>query len=152
MKGSKEISHKEKHIQRTYKGKFHYLRLLVNSFFPLICLNSLFYFVNWTWILVLNQIPFLWFVIHHIRIVLSRNRDVTEFLFPKIFYYENSNTKLCDIQATKIKSFNHICKNYEQNKVSIPSGFFRIFKFALILEGKKPARWKKSCQLQDFVF
>lgn len=71
---------------------------------------------------------------------LQKQRHVTEFLFPKIFYYENSNTRLCDIQATKIKSFNRICKNYEQNKVSIPRGFFRIFKFALILEGEKPAR------------
>lgn len=42
MNGSKQIRHKVKQTERTQKGKFHYLRLLVNSSVPI---NFFKYFV-----------------------------------------------------------------------------------------------------------
>lgn len=85
------------------RGNSITLEFLWIHFFPLICLNSLFYSVNWAWIQVLNQIPCLWFVIHHISVVPSRNTCDGTLNFSFLRYFSIKTWALYFLQYTDKK-------------------------------------------------
>lgn len=138
MNGSKQIRHEVKQTERTQKGKFHYLRLLVNSSFPINFLNTLFCSVDWTRIQVLNRIPCLRFVIHHVKVVPSRNTcDVTfYFCFLGIFlltleYYTFCKTQTGRSECIKISQFKYVIELWTEYKLILMSllGYWNMFSF-----------------------